>query len=355
MQKTALLDQLLWRDVPDEACRLAKEAAGPYQVIQDLMPSLPNIRAKVWYNPDKEDCFFTYPSETDTDKVASWYIAMRQVPGVETVTHGYFSIPPVIEPYVQVKEALENKEIFGPIASSMQLKPNSVNNLFGGPNPLAATLAGGALGAGAGYVGGWLGEQLLPEKYFDKGRLRRVTAALGGLAGATPGLWWAGDNLRMEGLKGLISSHPFAKPNRYEQIKESMAKVFDAKDLELNEDWIKYADEAGGAFLTSIPVDQFGQVIWNDLRNQGGYTPAPLAAATTGLIQAADMSQGNSGFVSPMDIARIGIGMGSGYASGLLVGKTLGALAGLRPEAQQSLQQTGVWAGMLKTIVPMMF
>jgi hypothetical protein len=47
--------------------------------------------------------------------------------------------------------------------------------------------------------------------------------------------------------------------------------------------------------------------------------------------------------------------MGSGYVSGLVVGKTLGALAGLKPEAQQSLQQAGTWAGLLTNVVPMAF
>jgi len=34
---------------------------------------------------------------------------------------------------------------------------------IGGPNPLTATLLGGALGAGIGYGGGWLGHKLLPQ------------------------------------------------------------------------------------------------------------------------------------------------------------------------------------------------
>jgi len=47
--------------------------------------------------------------------------------------------------------------------------------------------------------------------------------------------------------------------------------------------------------------------------------------------------------------------MGTGWLSGMLVGKTLGALAGLRPESQKTLQQTGVWAGVLTNVVPKLF
>jgi hypothetical protein len=47
--------------------------------------------------------------------------------------------------------------------------------------------------------------------------------------------------------------------------------------------------------------------------------------------------------------------MGSGLASGMLVGKALGALAGLTPGAQQTLKRTGMWAGALMNIVPRAF
>jgi hypothetical protein len=47
--------------------------------------------------------------------------------------------------------------------------------------------------------------------------------------------------------------------------------------------------------------------------------------------------------------------MGSGYMASKLVGATLGALAGLSPGAQQTLQQAGTWAGALKAVVPTAF
>jgi hypothetical protein len=390
------LDELIWRDVPDEVVRLAKEAAGPYSVIQDLMPYLPDIQAKVWYNPYMEKVAFGYPLGTDSDKVASWHIALKQVPGVEIIEHGYFYSPPDNQPFIMVKKALSNPDVFGPIASAMQLKGNALNRLWGGPNPLASTIAGGLLGAGLGYGAGWLGEQLLPEEYFEKGKLRRTLGILGGIGGAVPGLWWGYDNMRAHpdpdkkwSWRSWLSHYPVPpeqiypertrtgqvepeiaqgsaeKIGRFENrtrllghIRTSLSKIFPPEVCELDSRWVKYAEEypegAGGTFNPMIPVDQFNRTIWNDLRGTGGYTPAPLAAATTGITQAASLASGTN-FISPADIARIGMGMGSGWLSGTVVGKTLGALAGLRPEAQEALQRTGTWAGILGNVVPIIF
>lgn len=355
MKNTQQLYNLQWKNVPSEIYKLASNAAGPYSVLQDLVEGLPRINHKLWYNPNSETAFLSYPLGTDSNKVASWYVAIRQVPGVESIEHGFFSTPPSNEPYIRVKEALENRSIFGPIASLMQLKHNDFNKHIGGPTPLASTIAGGLLGAGVGYGAGWLGEQLLPERYFEKGRLRRTGAILGGLTGTVPGAWSYFDNLRTGKDPIEALTHYNVKQSRFTSLCERMVKTVGVDNLDLDHKWIKYANEASGDFFPMIPVDQFGNTIWNDLRGQGGFTPPPIAAATTGLLQAASMSQGGANFVSPMDIARIGVGMGSGYMSGLMVGKALGALAGLRPEAQQTLQQTGVWAGMLSNIVPMAF
>jgi hypothetical protein len=99
-----------------------------------------------------------------------------------------------------------------------------------------------------------------------------------------------------------------------------------------------------------IPADQFTQTVWRD-----GNTPVSIRAATTGLVDSASAIRGGSRLVTPGDIARIAIGAGAGYASGMLVGKTLGALAGLRPESQRQLQTMGTWAGILANVVPTVF
>ncbi len=200
------------------------------------------------------------------------------------------------------------------------------------------------LGAGLGYGGGLLAEQLLPEQYFRKGRLRKVTGLAGGVLGALPGVLWGYDRIRSTGDTNSV----------FKSASEELSTLLSDEDKELNDMWLK-ASAPNVGYDPIIPVDQFNNTVWNDLRGQGGYTPAPIAAATTGLIQAASMSQGGVNLISPLDVARIGLGIGSGYASGLIVGKTLGALAGLRPEAQQQLQRTGAWAGLLANVVPLIF
>lgn len=205
------------------------------------------------------------------------------------------------------------------------------------PSPMAAMLASSALGAGGGYLAGTALEQILPDKWRRR-RLRRTLATAGGLLGATPALAYAATNLG-EG-SGLLS------PGSWSEVKQ--ADEFD------DPVWGEGDASAGGFFNPTIPTDAFNRVVLSD-----PYTPPQVQAATTGVITAAAMSRGGntqrSAMVSPADIARIGVGMGTGYVSGALVGKALGVLAGMPPETQQQLQQTGMWAGILTNVVPMLF
>jgi hypothetical protein len=63
----------------------------------------------------------------------------------------------------------------------------------------------------------------------------------------------------------------------------------------------------------------------------------------------------NNGFVTPVDVGRMAAGMGSGYLSGMLVGKALGILTGMPQSMQDVLKQTGMYAGIIKNIVPIAF
>lgn len=357
------ISDALWKSVPEKLYELVKEGATAYSVISEALPSLP-LPLKVYYSPNRKEIFFNYPPQADSEKVAEAYLMLRQLPNIESIEQGdnTWCYPPDDVPYIRVKQAIENSSIFGPISSAMQLQPNFLNKMVGGPNPLLATLAGGALGAGAGYGLGWLGEKVLPKDYFDKGKLRRTLAILGGIGGAAPGLHWAFDNLRADpqhsgSWRALISPYPWTQEaqNRFAQPSSEITSHMPMEVRALDEAFIKAADIAGGEFENSIPVDQFNRVVWNDLRSMGGSTPSPIAAAATGLTTAASLSQGGANLISPMDIARIGMGAGSGYISSLLVGKTLGALAGLNPATQQKLQQVGIWGGVLSNIIPLAF
>jgi hypothetical protein len=218
---------------------------------------------------------------------------------------------------------------------------------LGGPNPLTATIVGGILGSGLGYGGGWLAEQLLPRSAFDRGRLRRTGAALGGLAGAAPGLAWAGTNLANSdrtggGLRSVLSPWPYTKA----------------------------AQDSGAFFLPTIPVDAFNRAIWSDVAqaqnpfgtrspwgddSQPLQTPAPVAATASGLVAGTAAATGQRR-ISPLQLGLTAAATaGTGYLAGLAFGKTLGALAGLRPEAQAQLQRLGLWGGLVTGAVNELF
>jgi hypothetical protein len=66
-------------------------------------------------------------------------------------------------------------------------------------------------------------------------------------------------------------------------------------------------------------------------------------------------AKGGVRFITPLDMAKAAVGMGSGYLSGLLVGKGLGALTGMPEGAQDRLKQVGTYAGVVANLIPAMF
>ena len=263
--------------------------------------------------------------------------------------------------------------------------------MLGGPNPLAAALVSGALGAGLGYGGGWLAQKFFPKKYMRRGPLARNMAIAGGLLGAgAHALPWALPQYaaRRQAGQGFFDSltGAFTDPGAFGDLdklrgagslpadmrlpemvppsvdwsgveKTSTALVLEHAEKEfevapsIEEDFEKIGiDFSHNAFVPQIPVNQFNNFVMNDPN-----TPRPIQAATAGLTTAASMSRGGVNLVSPFDVGKIAVGMGSGLVSGMLVGKTLGALAGLTPVAQEKIQNAGVMAGMLTNVVPMAF
>ena len=306
--------------------------------------------------------------EEDLDR---WKRPLEKVKGVKDVRVEAEAGPPKYngEPWLQIKKA------YSPTAHALaqltNFQPSPVNALVGGPSPLAASLTTGLLGAGLGYGAGWLGEQFLPEEQFRPGHLRKTLALAGGALGAAPGIWWGTIAHRAHptkpGWRAWLSGWPFRPEDRGGPPPAPVA------DEPLPEDYLKagavkqaqglygqadqhYLSAIGSDYgvsgLTAVPIipaRDFNQAVRDD-----PFTPRPIMAATTGLVDSAAAWR-RSPVVSPMDVGRIAVGMGSGYASGMLVGKTLGALAGLRPEAQKTLQRAGTWAGILNNIVPLAF
>jgi hypothetical protein len=352
------IEETEWQSVPSEVRRLVKLAAGPARVIHTLSYDLPDADAvSVWYNPDSQDALF---HGTSGEKAASWAESLSAVPFVNNVVQVRQPIPVGDggEPWLLVKKALQTPTVLGPIAMLAGHKPGVWPTA---PNTLTATLGSSLLGAGLGYGAGWLGEHLLPDDKFEKGKLRRTGAVLGGLLGGVPSLWYGirggykQASLLPESPKiaeakaGLEAALSPEERTLHPMFERAVARMF--KSADAGDGGFDPAPGGGGAmFLPRIQTDQFNKVIWND-----PFTPVSMRAATTGLLEAASMLRGGVNVITPLDIARIGLGAGSGYASASLVGKTLGALAGLKPESQQELQRMGTWAGIITNVVPLAF
>ncbi len=257
------------------------------------------------------------------------------------------------------------------LANLWQIRPAQAGDAipWNAPGPLSSMLVGGMAGAGLGYGAGYLGEKLFPERW-QRGKLRRTLALMGGGLGAAPGMAYAATN--------MINGQPFWKPTiqaGYEYPNEGKGidltprpkpfpdYAWNASSLEGDKigSEIKEAFERGQlrtgiGSLTPIPVNEFNQVIWNDPRVARPLSPG-IRAAATGLVTGAANLPGrrNTRYVSPMDIGRIAAGMGTGYVSGALVGKALSTLMGMPSETQEKLKQTGLWAGIIANVVPIAF
>lgn len=228
--------------------------------------------------------------------------------------------------------------------------------LPGVPNyatPLSATLTGGVAGAGLGYGLGWLGEKALPRRW-TRGNLRHTMSLLGGLMGAAPGLALTADSLS-EGESplspGLLGSIPRDET---------------AGSLGQSPDWVhqRHADwnlqkggremETGANF--SVNLDEFNRVLWGDPSVRSRVPVVDRGLLTSAMETAQHLPGGNGpGFVNPLQLGQLAAGMGAGWASGALVGMTLGKLVGMPEETQDLLKRTGIYAGVLNTVAPALF
>ena len=278
------------------------------------------------------------------------YLQWRSVPDI------------VVEVYYDNFDELMEKGAESPVLSELaklwQLKPGK---MFGAipnlPGPLSAMLVGGMAGAGLGYGAGYLGEKILPDRW-EKGRLRRTLALMGGAAGTSLPAAYMGLNL----AAGMPVNHagigsgykPPARPDTWKP--PTIPRLGPDADFWKGAEEIKKAFNTGVGYIPAIDVNELNQVIWRDPRVAGRLDPG-MQAATTGLITGAAHLPGRrqTQFITPMDIGRVAAGMGTGYGSGLLVGRALGAMMGMPQPVQDRLKQTGMWAGVIANIIPKAF
>ena len=255
---------------------------------------------------------------------------------------------------------------------------NGGNALLGGPTPLSNGIVASVLGAGAGYGAGALAENLFPERYIERGKLRRTLAAMGALGGV--GI--AGVNsyanaraLRTSMLRGLLTNNktPVVYPSQQEkqsfeqfdggflnqqmnqQMGRNAAQQFEQQQFMSS----GFNQSPQSMYQPSVPVAQFNNAMWNDVRKGmtngfDNHTPPQYAAATTGLMSGISANN-NSPIIRPIDVVTGIASAGVGLATAHIVGKTLSALAGLTPAGQNKLQDMGLWGGMMHAIIPPMF
>jgi hypothetical protein len=190
------------------------------------------------------------------------------------------------------------------------------------PGPLGSLMTLAPLGAALGYGGSNLANLLTGGNVFTNPLGATI---LGGLVGAVP----AGLQLAVNYSQGLpLTTAPFDF---------AMAKK---------------------SSFSYIPVDKFKDVVYGD-PNVASSLSRRTQAAAVGLVESANHLPGRRyndlPIVTPNDIARVAVGMGSGYASGLLVGKALGGLFGVSDRAQQVLRQSGAAAGIIRSMVPLVY
>lgn len=351
-----IAEDIQWQFVPALVSAYVNSAKPLYtKVAKALLPTM-----QVWLNPVNEKILIDNRLGTPSGDVST---ALEKVGVVSKVGRPNFEYPWIL---VKRADSTRISSIVGPMAQALAIKPSKFTNYIGGATPLASMLAGGTLAAGLGYGAGALAETFAPD-VFEKNTLRKRLATVGGVVGALPGLALGGVGMHTWGsphnpYRASTPFKAFTTPNVLYGNPPTVgrpdiskaASALKSIQPEISEEMQKAADifnTPDEPFnLSPIPVDSFNRLVLND-----PFAPQPIQAATVGLVSAANAYKGNSGFITPLDIARVGLGMGAGYVQATVGGKVLGALAGLTPQAQKTLQTAGVVAGALKSVVPGLF
>lgn len=252
-----------------------------------------------------------------------------------------FVTEPVAPEHVTVKLA---EPLFPRLGAAWQ----NANKFVGGPTPLSHAIVSGLALGGLGYGAGTLIENLFPERYLERGTLRKPLAALGGLGGL--------------GF-GAMNAHALSKiPELDKTFWQAWLTNTDKTPYTAPEQK-KAAISGTNLAAPIIKVDAFNRAVWADasrgfdqtgIIGGDGFTAPSVAAATTGLVSGVAARE-RSSIISPAQVIKglASAGVGLGVAS--VAGKTLGALAGLTPHAQEKLQDLGLWGGMLNTVIPPIF
>lgn len=232
-----------------------------------------------------------------------------------------------------------------------------------GGKPVAALVASGLLGAGLGYGTGWLGEQLIPNQYQEKGKLRKnmalAGAGLGLGVGAIPGLvnWHDGRKFNDDTLWNKPLADSFEADTVSPTFAGAVKSLFKKTAAQVQ----PYADTLGGPSFDELPLiklDSFGNVLWGTKSN-----PTTTAMTLGTIYGASQMPDPNAqpNTITPHQTGLFGMAMGAaggglkGYIAGRAVGIGLGLLTGLPEKEQNMLGRSGAMLGVVNSLVPTLF
>jgi hypothetical protein len=371
---SAQLRELQWRQVPQRAVALAKSAADAARDIRTAIQPLPSDGyLDLWYSATKHAAFINFGAWYPEEDAPRWKAALADVVPTDYTHELEGSLgDDWVKVATQPPGILYQKRAYSPtlrgMGSLFGYFPDYYGKIPGIPSPLGTTLASGALGAGLGYGAGMLAEKVLPEKW-KRNRLRRTLAVLGGLGAAAPAVAWGGVNLANYGPAGLLKGEPFDTPpdvtgtfRRYSDQGELLNKLGEAEELLVYKQarpnaFIEGGSGDTGAFPPPIDAEAFIQNVYSPQVSQ--QLPRATQAAAAGLVIGAGHQQTGGRhmprLVSPVSVGNMAAGMGSGWLSGMLVGKALGALTGMPASAQKRLTDAGLWAGVIANVVPLAF
>lgn len=228
----------------------------------------------------------------------------------------------------------------------------------GFPSPLAATIGGGLLGSGLGYVGGRVANLF----GFGNSDTARKWAVRGALAGVVPGAThsygaWRSGNSLIDGRNYMRYSRGIERPKLPETPSKPEPVDVDLNTMQRLDDLQKHSALKIAAFNSGmstdgrpIPLTDFNKNLWRD----PFLHPKDKAALSSVLNTASTINRGNP-WVTPLMVGATTMAMGGSFRDGVIAGGTLGVLSNLPGVTQQDLQTAGIWAGVARGVLPTLF
>ncbi len=332
-------DMKLWRQVPQRVAAMMKVAGDVKAQVQKAMMDLdvadPGYGTVYWH-PKRNNLWAVLSDSDEQDTHDAWWAALSKIPGINKVITESEVGPSGehADEWIRIKKAQFSKyATLNPFA--LAGKP------FGGPTALTNTITGALIGGGLGYGGGKLMEMLSPEKYVERGRLSKNLALAGAVLGGMPGMLQGAGNAGINSRAGdprLYRS--FMQPSEAQKVAPNETAL--RKHI-LGKEAAAGMSGFGDDRLGTINVDRFNNVIWHD-----PYSPPAVNAAAAGIVSGVQQQYGGASVLTPRHFIKGLAAAGVDYATATVAGGVLGALGGLKPEAQQTLQQMGLWSGLIR-------